>query len=154
MKYGTAYKNLTDAILLVAAVLAIISILLAVVSFEKPEMTVEDKATGEQITIKSPFENPEVKVYIKLAIVFLATALMGFLVRKWFLLPIAASVVSIIISMDVFLDGSIEKLAYGFVLFGVVGLAGNIIHAVVVVRENKEAIKEKLASKNKKAKAK
>ena len=147
MKYGTAYKNLTDAFLLIGAIVAIISILLAVVSFEKPEMKVEDKVTGEQITIKSPFENPEVKTYIKLGIVFAIAAILGFAVRKWFLVPMAASIVSIVISMNIFLEGSIEKIAYGFVLFGVIGLAGNIIHAVIVVREHREAKQEKLSAK-------
>lgn len=136
MKYGTAYKNLTDAIVLIAAFMAIISILLAGLAFEGPK-TIEDEETGEKITIETAFEDPEVKVYMELGIVFIVTAILGFMVRHWILVPIAASVVSIIISMDVFLEGTIDKVAYAYVLLGIIGLVGNILYAVITYREKK-----------------
>lgn len=146
MKHGIAYKNLTDAIVLVAAFIAIFCILFAVLAFEAPQ-TVENKDTGEKITINSAFEDPEVKVYIELAITFAITAIIGFFVRKWFLIPIVASAVSIVISMTIFLDGTIEKLAYAFVVLGIIGLAGNIIYAVISLDEQKEEFKKMIKEK-------
>ena len=146
MKYGIAYKNLTDAIVLIAAFIAIFCIVFAVLAFEAPQ-TVEDKETGEKITIDSAFEDPAVKVYIELAITFAINAMIGFMVRKWFLIPIAASVVSIVISMTIFLDGTIEKVAYAFVVLGIIGLAGNIIYAVLSIEEQKEEFKQMLKEK-------
>ena len=142
MKYGTAYKNLTDAFVVIGAVIAIICILLSVLAFEGPGMTVENKATGEKITINSAFEDPTVKTYIRLMIVFVVTAVLGFVFRRWFWIPLAASATSIVVSMQVFLEGSIEEVAYAFVLFGIIGLVGNILCGVITIREKRELAAE------------
>lgn len=142
MKYGTAYKNLTDAVLVIGVAISIICILLAVLAFEGPGMTVENEATGEKITINSAFEDPAVKVYAMLGTVFAVTAVFGFVFRRWFWIPLAASAVAIVVSMDVFIDGTIGEVAYAFVLFGLIGLVGNILCGVITVRERKELAKE------------
>ena len=141
MKYGTAYKNLTDAIVLVAAFVAIICIVLAGLAFDGPT-TVEDKKTGEKISIESVMDDPEVKAYTLLGVVFIVTAMLGFMVRQWYVIPIVASAVSVFVSMKVFLDGTLEKVAYAFVLLGLIGLVGNILYAVVTTKEKKEKISE------------
>ena len=57
MKYGTAYKNLTDSIVLIGAIIALICVLLSVVSFDKP-YTVTDPATREDVEVTAPLEDP------------------------------------------------------------------------------------------------
>lgn len=138
MKYGTAYKNLTDALLLVAAFVAIVCIVLAVLAFEGPT-TVEDPKTGEKISIESAFEDPTVKVYMLLGAIFFITAMLGFLLRQWFMVPLIASAAAIVVSMKIFMDGTIEQVAYAFVVLGIFGFAGNLIHGVITEQEKKEA---------------
>ena len=155
MKYGTAYKNLTDAFLVIGAAIAIICIVMAVLAFEGPGTTVENKATGEKITVNSVFEDPTVQTYAKLGGVFTLAAALSFAFRKLYTIPLVATAAAIVFSMDVFLDGSIEEVAYAFVLFAVIGLVGNVIHGVIVEREQKEAKKNKVEDKKAKpAKAK
>ena len=141
MKYGAAYKNFTDALILIAAILAIACIVLAVLSFEGPT-TVEDPKTGEKISIDSAFKDPEVKTYMFLGSVYFITAMLGFMIRKWYMIPLVASASAIIVAMKVFTDGTIGKMAFAFVVLGVFGMAGNIINAVIFEQEKKEKERE------------
>ena len=152
MKHGIAYKNLTDAIALVAVFMAVASILLAVLAFDGPT-TVKDEITGEEIYIESVFDDPAVKENIKMAAIFIVVAAFGFWVRKWFLLPIVVSVVAIVLSMNSFMEGTLEKVAFAYVVFAIIGLAGNIIYAVLAFEEAKEEakLKREAAKKEKNA---
>ena len=150
MKYGTAYKNFTDALVLIAAFLAIICIVMAVLSFEGPT-TVEDPKTGEKISIDSAFKDPEVKTYMLLGSVYFITAMLGFAIRKkWYMIPLVASASAIVVAMKVFTDGTIGKVAYAFVVLGIFGMAGNIITAVIFEQEKKEMAQKAEGTANKK----
>lgn len=146
MKHGIAYKNFTDAIILIGAIIAIVSILLAFLSFKEPKM-IEDPKTGEDIKINSVWEDPTTKEYITLAVTFTITALFSFAIRRWYLVPVAASVASLIVSMTVFANGVIEYIPFGFVVLALIGLAGNSIYAVLMFREEKEQAKEAINEK-------
>jgi len=91
MKQGMAHKNLTDAILIFAAVMALVCIVIGVLFFESP-MTITDPKTGEDVEIKSPLKDPAFSVNLKLFVTFVLTAIVSFMARKWALVCIAASV--------------------------------------------------------------
>lgn len=139
MKNGIAYKNLTDALVLVAAVVAIIGVLLAILSFDKPYKG-KDPVTNEEIDIQTPFDDPYVETYVNLAVVFSFASVLGFLARRLTLIPIVGSVCSIVVAMNYFMDGLVKSYGFLYVLLGVVGLAGNIIYSVMYNIEQKEEI--------------
>lgn len=148
MKHGISYKNFTDAIVLIGAIIAVVSILLAFLAFKEPK-TIEDPKTGEDIKINSVWEDPTTKEYITLAVTFAITALIGFALRRWYIIPVAASVASLIVSMMVYANKIIEYIPTGFVFIALIGLAGNIIFAVLMFREEKEKSMETAGAKKK-----
>ena len=148
MKHGIAYKNLTDTIVLAAAIIALICVLLSIISFGKP-YTVKDPVTGVDIEVKGPLDDPYNITYLKLCGIFTLTALVGFIARKWLLFSIVASLCSIVISFVYFLDGSVGDYGFLYVFCGIVGFAGNIIHMVLTDSENKAKFKEMVREKRK-----
>ena len=143
MKQGMAHKNLTDAILVIAAVIALVSVVVGVLFFESPT-TITDPKTGEDVEIESPLEDPAVQINLKLFVTFTLAAAISFTARKWVLICIASSVASLVMAFNCFLDGTLEYMGYTYVVLAVIGLAGNIIHAVFVNEETKEQFKEAL----------
>ena len=140
MKNGIAYKNLTDSIVLIGAIIALICVLLSVVSFEKA-YTVTDPETREDVEVTEPLDDPYNITYLKLFITFTITAMIGFVSRKMFLIPLLASICNILIALGYFRSGEIYDYGFLYVLIGVVGLAGNIIHAVRMSEEVKAEFK-------------
>lgn len=138
MNQGMAHKNLTDAVLVIAAVISLVSIIVGVLFFEGP-MTIVDPNTGEDVEIDSPFDDPAVKINLKLCVTFILAAVISLAARKWFLVCLAASAGALIMSFACFLDGTLEYMGYTYVVFAVIGLAGNIIHAVFVYGDKKKA---------------
>lgn len=140
MKNGIAYKNLTDSIVLIGAIIALICVLLSVVSFDKP-YTVTDPETRQDIDVTEPLEDPYNITYLKLFVTFAITAMIGFLSRKMSVIPLIASICSILISLAYFREGAVEDYGFLYVLIGVVGLAGNIIYTVLMAEEIKAEFK-------------
>lgn len=146
MKQGVAYKNLTDSIVLIAAIIALICVLLSVISFEE-SYVVKDPITHEDVEVAKPLEDPYNITFIKLFAIFSITAIVGFIARKWALISTVASVCSIVIAFTYFLDGSSGELGFIYVFCGIVGLAGNIILMVISEQERKTEFKEMVGIK-------
>lgn len=140
MNSGSACKNITDGLLLVMAFLAVISIVVAFISFE--EFVKTDPETGEETVVSSVFETASVKGHVKMLIAFLLAATVGFSARKFPPADIAAGLSLLIVSLNLYADRVVGEIGFIYVLFAVIGLAGGLIHAYYYYTEEKKGTDE------------
>ena len=137
MKNGTLSKNLTDAFMLIMALIAVVTLVGEFVDFEE-EYLVDHPYTGEEIQVVSFLDDPYNQNYLLLAAAFGITALLGFATRKCpevglFFNVAVTSIV--LISYDRRFIGQMEFM---YILFAFFGLAGAIVYTVCYRLEKKE----------------
>jgi hypothetical protein len=137
MNSGSACKNLTDSFLLIMALVALICLVVAFISFE--EYSKVDPDTGEEIIVDSVFETPSAKGHVKMLIAFLLAATVGFSARKCPPADIAAGLGLLIVSLNLYADDVIGEIGFVYVLFAVIGVAGGLINAYYYYTEEKKA---------------
>ena len=124
---GTACKNLTDGLLIAMAILALIGLVVEFMAFDG-EHIMNHPTTSEDITVKSPLDNPYADSYLKLFAAFTITAVIGLGARKTPIVGILASICTIVVSVDFFAAELIKTFPFIYVLVAVTSLAGNIIY--------------------------
>lgn len=136
MNSGTYCKNLTDGLLIVMAVLALIGLVVEFTAFDG-EHIMNHPTTSEDITVKSPLDNPYADSYLKLFAAFLITAVIGFGARKAPVVSILASACTIVVSVNFFASELIKSFPFLYVLIAFTSLAGNIVYTCFHYFENK-----------------
>lgn len=136
MNSGTACKNLTDGLLIAMAILALIGLAVEIMAFDG-EHIMNHPTTSEDITVKTPLDNPYADSYLKLLAAFLITAIIGFGARKTPLVGVLASVCTIVMSVNFFAAELIKSLSFVYVLAAFTSLAGNIVFTCFHYFENR-----------------
>ena len=136
MNSGSTFKNLTDSFLLIMALVAIISLVVAFISFK--DHSEVDTETSEEIVVDSVFETPSSKGHIKMLIAFLLAATVGFSSRKSPPVDIAAGISLLVVSLNVYADRVLGEIGFIYVLFAVIGIAGGLVHAYYYYTEEKK----------------
>ena len=140
MNTGKTCKNLTDGLLVAIAILALISILFNVLAF-KEEYTMKHPKTNKDVVVSSPLDNPYVDAYIRLFFAFAIAAVIGLCSRQKGWAGIIASICTIVITVNYYIDGIIEKNGYLYLGIAVASLAGNLIYTYYYYTEVKKAKK-------------
>lgn len=137
MNTGRTCKNLTDGLLVAVAVLALICLVVKIVGFEE-EYSMKHPATNEEISVSSPFDDPYTETYLKLFATFSMAAIIGFASRGSAWVSVLASVCAIVISLNYFADGIVQKYGFVYVLIAVTSLGGSLVYAYYHYAEKKK----------------
>ena len=137
MNSGKACKNLTDALVLLVAAIALIGFIGRFTGFEAGD-TMLSPTTKEKIELLAPLDDPYTRTYLKLFIAFVINALLGFSSRNYPWVGVVASLCAIVISLNYFSDQLIKTYGFLYVLVAVTGLAGSLVYAYFWYAEKKE----------------
>ena len=139
MNTGRMCKNLTDALLVAVAILALISIVVKIVGFEE-EYKMTHPSTKEEITVSEPFEDPYTETYVKLFAAFSIASIIGFLSRGNGLMGIVSSACVFVISVNYFTDDLVGELGFLYFLAAATALAGSIVYTYYYYTEVRKAL--------------
>lgn len=129
---------MTDGFLIAMAAVALICMIVSVVSF-KEEYVAVDPVTYEEITVDSGFKAPAFRTNAKMLVVFALAAIIGFAARKHPAVDVCAMLSLTVLAFRTYADGRLSSvIAFIYVLFAVIGLAGGLIHAYYFMEENKQ----------------
>ena len=137
MNTGKTCKNLTDGLLVAMAIVAVLSILFNVLAF-KEEYKMKHPTNNEEVVVSTPWDNPYVDAYVRLAVTFAVAAIIGFCSRKNGWGGIIASICAIIISVNYYADHIIKKNGYLYIGIAVASLAGNLVYMYYYYTEVKK----------------
>ena len=140
MNSGEACNNLTDGLLIVMSILALIGLVVEFMAFDG-EHIMNHPTTSEDITVKNPLDNPYADSYLKLFAAFAITAVIGLGARKAPIVGILASVCTIVVSVNFFAAELIKSFSFAYVLVAVTSLAGNIVYTCFHYSENRSTQK-------------
>lgn len=155
VKTGNACKNLTDGLLLLMAIIALVCVIVGVISFDGMYL-MSHPVTGEDVYVNQPLENPYYATYLKLALLFGSAAVLGFLTRRWPYISVGASLCTVVASMNYYTDGLIRTYPFVYVLFAVTGLCGSLVYTACFYTERRRTQSEeaKTGKPGKKSKGK
>ena len=144
MNTGRICKNLTDALLVVMAIIALICIVVKIVGFEE-EYKITHPSTKEEITVKGPLEDPYTETYVKLFAAFFIASIVGFSARGKGWLGIVSSLCVLVISVNYFANDLIGKFGFLYFLVAATALAGSIIYTYYYYTEVRKALPDEKA---------
>ena len=137
MKNGTLSKNLTDAFMIIMALIAVITLVAEFVGFEG-DYLVDHPYTGEELEVMNFLDDPYNKNYVLFAVAFGLAALIGFATRRCPEVGLVANVAVTAIVLISYDRRYIDQMDFMYILFAVFGLAGAIVYTVCYRLERKE----------------
>ena len=140
MNNGTLSKNLTDAFMIIMALIAVITLVAEFVGFEE-DYLIDHPYTGEEIEVMSFLDDPYNKNYVLFAVAFGLAALLGFATRRCPEVGLVANVAVTAIVLISYDRRYIDQMDFMYILFAVFGLAGAIVYTVCYRLEKKEEAK-------------
>ena len=139
MNTGRICKNLTDALLVVVAMIALICVVVKIVGFEE-EYKIAHPSTKEEITVSKPLEDPYTETYVKLFAAFSIASIVGFSARGKGWLGIVSSACVLVISVNYFAEDLIGKFGFLYFLVAATALAGSIVYTYYYYTEVRKAL--------------
>ena len=138
MKNGALCKNITDALVLIMAFVALFTLLVEFLSFDPEGYIVEDPRTHEDIEVSSMLDDPYIVIYVEMLVGFLLAAIIGFAGRRAPLASLIGSVILLALVLYEYKDGPLGQVDFGYVLVAFVGLAGSITYLACYYAEKAE----------------
>ena len=126
---------LSDGFLFAVTLVALVCVIISSITFEG-EYLMTDPISKEDIRVQKPLEDPYASTNLKLFIAFGICTLIGLGARKYPLIAVAASVCTIVISLNYYADELVPEWGFVYVLAAVLGLAGNLIFTYFHYKEN------------------
>ena len=130
MKDGTLSKNLTDAFMLIMALIAVITLVGEFVGFDGEGYLIDHPYTGEEIEVVGFLDDPYNKNYVLLAAAFGFAALLGFCTRRCPEVGLVSNVAVTAITLIGYDRRLIDQMEFMYIFFAVFGLAGAIVYTI------------------------
>lgn len=139
MKNGTLCKNVTDSLMIVMILLAVVMLIISYVTFDDEGYIVVHPKTEAEIDVESFLDDPYHKLHIKMIVGSTISVLFGFCGRKKPWLGTLVTAILFAFCLYEYANGFLRQEDFGYILLSAIGFAGSLVYQGCVYAEKRQA---------------